>query len=337
MKKERRAATSAQNGCPTLVDGFNRSITYLRVSVTDRCNLRCTYCLPGDVEFLPHDELLTYEEIERVVAAGAAMGVRKVRITGGEPLVRKNLRELVRRLSKIENLSELTLTTNGILLEKRARGLRDAGLQRINVSLDTLEKGKYREICRLGAFDDVLNGIVSAKKAGLNPVKINVVVIRDLNDGELENFVAFSRRNDLIIRFIEYMPARHDRDWRKKYVSRDEILLRLAHLIDRRRMNEVAPSTDPARYYPLLGGGAFGVISPVSHNFCSMCNRLRLTPDGRLLACLTAKNGIDVRKNLRNDGGNDEKLREAFLTAIRFKAERGEITRSKHAMHRIGG
>lgn len=318
-----------------LVDRFGRSVTYLRVSVTDRCNLRCAYCMPAEAPALECGDILRYEEIVRVAAVGVSLGVRKVRVTGGEPLVRKGVEGLIGYLSGL-GLEELALTTNGILLAAAAEGLKKAGLQRINVSLDTLRAGRYPEICKRGSVEEVVYGIREAKRVGLVPIKVNAVVMRGVNEDELEDFVDFGLREDVTVRFIEYMPGRRSYDWRERYVSRDEMLLRLAGRLDADAMRAAPPSHTPARYYRLREGGALGIISPVSHNFCGLCNRMRLTPDGRLLSCLMSSGGVDVKTPIRA-GADDERIAALFAESLAQKGSRGEVLTARPEMNAIGG
>lgn len=339
-KKPKNRPTEQLNNRTTdkpLVDSFNRMVTYLRVSVTDRCNLDCTYCLPSDLPSLKSSEILSYEEIVRLVKAGVSLGVRKVRLTGGEPLVRSGVDELVRQLAELEGLEEIALTTNGILLSEFAAPLRAAGLRRINVSLDTLKPDRFGEICKRGSLEEVIGGIREAKRAGLEPVRVNVVVMRGVNDDELADFVLFGREEGVTVRLIEFMPARKNDGWRERYVSRDEMLLRLAELLDPDRMAEVAPTPEPARYYPLrAGAGEVGIISPVSHDFCSLCNRMRLTPDGHLLGCLMSAGRVDVKTPLRA-GADDEALRGLFRESLRQKGRKGDVLGGRPSMREIGG
>lgn len=323
------------NAMTMLVDRFGRRINYLRVSVTDRCNMRCVYCVPPDVTFLPPGEILTLEEIGRVVRVGVEQGIEKVRLTGGEPLARKNVIKLVRDLGALDGLAELSLTTNGLLLEEFAAPLREAGLDRVNVSLDTLRPGRFKGICRLGELDRVLAGIAAASRAGLDPVKVNVVAMRGVNDDEFPEFVRFGIENNVTVRFIEYMPVASNPEWEQRYIPRDEILERIRDYLD----PDATPVTglhDPARYYPLRGGGMIGIISAVSHKFCSSCNRLRLTSDGKLRSCLLNEDSIDLKMVLRNNG-NDYLVGRAFSYAVAHKRECGKFQDICTCMNEIGG
>jgi GTP 3',8-cyclase len=323
-----------QNGDQLLRDNHDRTITYLRVSVTDRCNLRCVYCMPEDTVFLPHEEILTYDEIERVVRVGLQVGIKKVRVTGGEPLARKNIDFLIRRLAALDGLEELSLTTNGLMLAEKAAGLADAGLQRINVSLDTLSHVRFKEICRAGEIDKVIEGIRAANRAGLQPVKVNVVVMRGRNDDEINDFLDFSVRENVTVRFIEFMPIMKGPDWGDRFVSRDEIIEKIGSRIE---PVEGSDPRSPARYFRIPEAGwNVGFISSVSHGFCSKCNRLRLTPDGRLLACLLAPDGLDLKK-LLHAGASDEAIAGAFRDAAAAKGLKGRFPESSRHMHSVGG
>jgi len=315
-------------------DRFGRQITYLRVSVTDRCNMRCVYCMPDDVKFLPAEEILTYEEIARVVKVFAGAGIRKVRLTGGEPLARRDIHTLVAELAGIGEIDELTLTTNGLALEEEAPALARAGLVRVNVSLDTLDAKKFKEICRAGSLDKVVAGIRAANGTGLRPVKINVVVMRGRNETEIGDFLDFAARENATVRFIEYMPLKMDEDWKRLYVPREEMLAAVAGRIARPGRADEDPSA-PARYYDVEGAGMrAGFISPVSHGFCSNCNRMRMTPDGRLYSCLLSEKFVDLKKTLRS-GGSDADLEADFRRAAAMKGEKGIFTH--RPMHSIGG
>lgn len=301
-------------------DQLGRPISYLRVSVTDRCNLRCVYCMPEEgVPLHSHEEILRYEEIARIVRVAAELGISKVRLTGGEPLVRLGLVELVRMIAAIPGVDDLSMTTNGILLAKYALPLAQAGLRRVNVSLDTFRPDRFRSITRVGKLEDVLEGIAAAHQAGLRPVKINMVVVRGLNDDEIVDFARRTVEDGWHVRFIEIMPLGAGGLWAGNgYVSSAEI---------RRAIEEAlgpleAAALDgngPARYWRLGNAeGTIGFISPVSEHFCQGCNRLRLTADGRLLPCLLSEAEIDLRAPLRQ-GCDDDELRELFRSAIRAK------------------
>lgn len=321
-----------------MLDSYGRTISYMRVSVTDRCNMRCVYCSAGSGEFFPENELLTKDEFIRVVRVASAAGVKKVRLTGGEPLARGDIVDIVSGLASLGTINDLSITTNGLMLENVAEKLATAGIGRVNVSLDTLKPDRFAEICRAGNIDKVLSGIRTATESGLAPVKINVVVMRGRNDDEINDFLDFSIKENVIVRFIEYMPLSRDEDWKKLYVPRDELLERAkGRLVETQRANP-DPSS-PARYFNIDGSttSAAGFISPVSHNFCSHCNRLRLTPDGRILACLMGNRSVDLKPFLRGSA-SDEELLSALENAVLMKGEKGKFLENSHrSMHSIGG
>jgi cyclic pyranopterin phosphate synthase len=266
----------------SLVDGFNRPITYLRVSVTDKCNLRCIYCMPeGGLPWLRREEILSYEEIAQIVAAAASAGVRTIRLTGGEPLVRRNLSRLVAAINAIPGIEDIALSTNGLLLEEQLPELRAAGLRRINLSLDTLRADRFEAIARRPGLDAVLRAIDAAIAAGLAPLKINCVVMRGRNDDELIDFAQMTRNRPIFVRFIELMPVHENLGLqRDAYVSAGEMLERIG-AIGELHAGGGPEGNGPARYYAFDGAqGAIGVITPLSHDYCERCNRVRLTADG---------------------------------------------------------
>ena len=321
------------------LDPFGRSINYLRISVTDRCNLRCIYCMPLEgVPQMSHSELLSYEEIQTVVQAAAELGINKIRLTGGEPLVRAQLPKLLPMLSQIEGIEELSLTTNGVFLKKYALELKQAGLSRVNVSLDTLKADKFRYITRLGELQAVLEGIEAAKKAGFEPVKTNTVVMRGINDDEILDFARMTYEDGWHVRFIELMPFKGVAE----FVPSIELRQRINLL---GKLEPCAPVTGngPAMYYRLPGArGTIGFISPLTEtSFCSQCNRMRLTPDGKLRPCLLREDEIDLKMPLRN-GASIEELKRLILKAVASKPEHhhlegGNIRLAKRKMSQIGG
>lgn len=289
-----------------LIDPFGRPLTYLRVSVTDRCNLRCVYCMPPDgIPRLEHDSILRYEEIAEVIRIAASEGVREVRLTGGEPLARLGLPDLVAMISAIPGIDDISITTNGLLLERYAVPLRRAGLKRVNISLDTLRPDRFARITRGGSFEAVWNGIRAAEEAGLAPIKINVVAMRGVNDDELMELARLTLEKPWHIRFIEIMPVMNQLQWgegfprpEETYLPATEIKERLAPL----NLQPIAEKTGPgpAREYRIPGGrGVVGLISPVSEHFCATCNRLRLTADGNLRPCLLSDLEFPVLPALR--------------------------------------
>ncbi len=298
------------------------NISYLRVSVTDRCNFRCKYCMPEGVkEFIPHPNILRYEEIAEVVRVFSEFGVKSVRLTGGEPLVRKNLEGLVSQLSEIDGIEEITLTTNGFFLEEKAEILKESGLKRVNVSLDTLNPEKFSFITGMekDSFFKVLRGIERAKSAGLSPVKVNTVLIKDFNDNELEEFLRFSEEFGVEVRFIELMPVGG------RFFSKENFLpiSEIKELITA-KFGELQPiktkKMGPAKSFKVRGTGAVvGFIPSVSEHFCSECNRVRLTSDGKLRLCLMSDREIDLKEVLRSKDYERESLRSVIRGALLLK------------------
>jgi cyclic pyranopterin phosphate synthase len=308
-----------------LVDMFSRTISYLRLSLTDRCNLKCMYCVTeeeksGCLTKLGHDELLSYEELLRVVKVAVAMGISKLRLTGGEPLVRKNIMRFIKELGEIDRLDDIRITTNAVLLEEYASDLFAAGVNKINISLDTLKPERFAAITGVDCFDRVWRGIEKARSTGFSPVKLNMVVMRGINDDELFDFARMSREQDIQVRFIEFMPIGASSRWDKNtYMSSDEIKERISTL---GKLLPVAGgrADGPASVFQLGEDavGRLGFISPISHHFCDKCNRLRLTSEGMLRSCLLHDEETDLRSVLRRNG-SDEEIRETLLTAIRNK------------------
>lgn len=290
-----------------LKDRFERTIDYMRVSVTDRCNLRCIYCMPSQ-GLLPmeHGEILRYEEIVRIIRIAAHLGVKKIRITGGEPLVRRDIPYLIESIKGIESIKDLSLTTNGILLEKYADAIAGAGLNRVNISLDSLDPGRYREITRGGDINAVFRGIAAAERAGLNPIKINMVPIQGVNDDEIVDFAAMTLGSPYQIRFIEFMPFGMRGAWKpEKFISAEGIKA-IAE-----KIGPLSPvkmkKAGPAKYFRFdEAQGVLGFISPLSNHFCAECSRLRLTADGKLRPCLFSETEIDLKYALRSNASDAE-------------------------------
>ena len=328
---------------PQLVDGFNRPIDYLRVSVTDKCNLRCVYCMPeGGLPWLRREDILTYEEIASIVAAAATVGVRAIRLTGGEPLVRRDLARLVDSIARIDGIEDIALSTNGLLLAEQLPDLVSAGLRRVNVSLDTLQPQRFEAIARRPGLERVIEGIDAAIAAGLTPVKINCVVMRGQNDDEIEAFAELTRRQAVFVRFIEVMPVHENVELaRDGYVSSDEILERVRG-VGALEPSAGPPGNGPARYFAFPGAlGAVGVISPLSHDYCERCNRVRLTADGRLRLCLFGDHALDLRTPVRAGAARGE-LAAVLRSAMLIKPERhhlrlGETASRMRAFSEIGG
>lgn len=326
-----------------LADQFNRPITYLRISVTDKCNLRCVYCMPEQgLPWMPKAEILSYEEIARLVRAAASAGVHSIRISGGEPLVRKNLSRLVAEIAAIDGIEDIALSTNALLLEDQIDALLAAGLTRVNISLDTLREDRFAQIARRPGLQRVLAGIDAAIDRGLAPVKINCVVMRGYNEDEIAAFAQWTKERAVYVRFIELMPVQENLDvQRDAYVSADEILERVSAIGD--LQPSVGPGGNgPARYFAFPGApGAVGVISPLSHDYCERCNRVRLTANGRLRLCLFGDHEIDLRTPLRA-GASEAEIADLLRSAMLIKPERhhlrlGEAASRMRAFSEIGG
>lgn len=316
-------------------DSFGREINYLRISVTDRCNLRCKYCMPEKgVSKFSHDDILTLEEIYEITKVFVELGINKIRFTGGEPLVRKGIVDLISKVSKLEGVKDIAMTTNGLLLKKYAKDLKTAGLKRVNISLDTLVSEKYKEITRGGKLSDVLEGIEEAKRVGLGPIKINTVLIGGFNDDEIESLVRITEKEDIDLRFIELMPIGEASRWAKEnFVSNNLILDKAKDLVSVPRED----ISSPAAYYKLPNGkGKVGIINPISCKFCENCNRVRLTSKGNLKLCLHSNMEIDIGTALRNK----EDIKELIIKSIDKKEESHHLEEGKYItrnMNQIGG
>jgi cyclic pyranopterin phosphate synthase len=316
-----------------LRDHLGRKIDYLRISTTDRCNLRCRYCMPADgVENKAHQEILSYEDILRIVKTGIELGIKKVRITGGEPLVRLGVEDFISNLKKMD-LEDISMTSNAVLLSKKARKLKESGLDRINVSLDTLDPAKFKKITRRDNLAQVLNGIRAALEAELDPVKLNVVVMKGINDDELFDFVEMSRKEKLSIRFIEYMPLGGEAE-AEKFISSREI----KDLIQKKYqlLPAVSKGNGPANYFKIEGSeGNIGFISAVSEHFCSSCNRLRLTADGKFKPCLAGNQEVKISGMSKNE------IKVAYKKALEIKPACHDLSFEKQDysrnMSQIGG
>lgn len=296
-------------------DQFGRTINYLRISVTDKCNLRCAYCMPVEgLPWIPKEEVLSYEEITEIVRQMGDLGLRRVRLTGGEPLIRQDLAVLVRQLSSLGVLEDISLSTNAILLAEVAEELREAGIDRINVSLDTLRRERFSELARRPErfYDDTMEGIAAAESAGFRPLKINCVVMRGFNDDEMADFAAITRERPWHVRFIELMPTEENLFLSDRFISADELLGRLENA-DELRPVDGPLGNGPARYFQYPDApGTVGVITPLSHNYCDRCNRMRLTADGRLRTCLFGTHEVDLKTPLRAGGDVVPAVKEAL-------------------------
>ncbi len=326
-----------------LLDSFDRVHTNLRISVTDRCNIRCFYCMPENVQFRPREELLTFEEIERFVRVMAQLGVDKIRLTGGEPLVRHGLPILVAKLARIEGIKDVALTTNGILLAQQAEALRDAGLQRLNISLDGLSSETFQRIARRSGLDQVLEGIFAAKRLGFKKIRLNAVAIHGITEPEVVPLGRFAREHGLELRFIEFMPLDADHNWQTDQVLtgqtiRDILEREFAKLVAVDRDDPSQPAVD---YQFADGLGRIGFINPISEPFCRSCNRLRITAEGQVRNCLFSIQEWDARAVLRG-GGTDEDLAALVRASVGAKKpghgiDSDQFVRPARAMYEIGG
>lgn len=317
-------------------DSFGREINYLRISLTDRCNLRCSYCMPekGIDNKINHNEILSLEEIYDITKSFVNLGINKIRLTGGEPLARLGVVNLVQMISKLDGVKDLSITTNGILLKEYAKPLKEAGLNRVNISLDTLNKEKYNTITRGGDLSKVLEGIEEAKKVGLQPIKINTVLIGGFNDDEILDLINITRDEYIDVRFIELMPIGQASNWAvEKFISNSKVLETAKTLIPVDREDISSPAT----YYKLPGAkGKVGIINPITCKFCEHCNRIRMTSTGKLKLCLHSNSEIDLKSSLRNG----EDLEEIILKSILKKEESHHLEDGNYItrnMNQIGG
>jgi cyclic pyranopterin phosphate synthase len=313
-------------------DEFGRDIYYLRLSVTDKCNLRCVYCMPEEgIVKRSHDDILSVDEIDEIVRATVELGIRKVRVTGGEPLVRKGIIEICRRISAISEVQELCITTNGILLPKYARELKEAGVKRLNISLDTLDAEKYEQITRIGKLSDVMEGIYTALDTGFENIKINAVLMGGVNDNEILKLLELTKKNSINVRFIELMPIGECADWSmERFISNSKVLEAAPELVD-------AGTSGVAKLYKLPDAvGTVGLISPISSHFCPTCNRIRITSDGKLKPCLHSAQEVNLR------GLHGQELVDTIRSAVHVKPQRHHLDEDKPSeslrnMNSIGG
>jgi cyclic pyranopterin phosphate synthase len=317
-------STSIEDTRKGLYDTWNRQINYLRISVTDHCNLNCIYCSASNILPLKHEDILTYEEIETLVRVAADMGINKVRLTGGEPLMRPRFATLVKMIAGIEGIDDISLTTNGILLARYAEELKNAGLKRVNISLDTLKKDRFKQITGHDKLKDVLAGIDAAGKVGLNPIKINMVPLKDINDGEVTDFAKKTIIDGWNVRYIEFMPIGTPNGEVSEMVSTGDIKERILSL------GQLEPYTGiegngPARYFRFRGAeGTVGFITPITEHFCHTCNRLRVTSDGNLRPCLLSREEISVKDALRSGAGADD-LKKLIQQAVDMKRKQHNL------------
>lgn len=308
---------------PALIDPFGRSINYLRLSVTDRCNLRCTYCMAEDMTFLPKQQILSLEELRDAAAAFVELGIKKIRLTGGEPLIRRDILKLVTALSALPGLNELTMTTNGLLLPNMAKPLKDAGIARLNISIDSLKADRFKQLTRVGELEQVLAGVQAAKAAGFARIKLNAVILAGFNDDEVLDLAHFAIANGLDISFIEEMPLGEISSHRRRdtQITSEHIRQQLAAHYS--LLDSAETTGGPSRYLRVADSDSkIGFISPMSNNFCGSCNRVRMTAEGRLLLCLGNEHSLDLREILRAFPGDSTRLKRAIVEAIGDKPER---------------
>ncbi|MCX7965702.1 MAG: GTP 3',8-cyclase MoaA [Syntrophorhabdaceae bacterium] len=323
-----------------LTDNYNRVINYLRISITDRCNLRCRYCVNENLQFKPHDEILTYEELIRFVRLCANLGFKKVRLTGGEPLIRKRIPYLIEEINKLNGIDDIALTTNGVFLGEKIYELKQAGLKRVNISLDTLKKERYEYITGVDAIDNVFVGIEKSIEEGLQPIKINTVIIKGFNDDEIIDFTSIAIKWGIHVRFIEFMPFGDPELWGPSKIVRSK---EIEDII--RTHFDLEPSINehkgPAKMFRLKGSdGLIGFISPMSTHICSECNRIRLTSDGKIMPCLFSDVEFDVKRLLRGNAPDEEIMtfvKEAVKEKPHRKYELGQIKKCQRSLRNIGG
>ena len=320
---------------PQLIDRFGREVTYVRLSVTDRCDLRCVYCMSEEMTFVPREQLLTLEEMSRIGRVFVELGVNKLRVSGGEPLTRRNIITVFESLGELNGLNDLTLTTNGSLLKKQAKALKQAGVSRINISLDTLQADRFKKITRTGKLHNTLEGIEEALTLGFKKLKLNTVIMKGYNEDEIIDLVEFVRQREMDISFIEEMPLGDmgDHDRLKTFYSSDELLAFLNTHYDLQAMTETTGG--PAKYYQFgadKNNSKIGFISPHSHNFCADCNRVRVTAEGMLLLCLGQEHSLDLRKIVRAHPDNDEILKQSIIDAMQLKPKGHDFNINEQAI-----
>ena len=335
--------TAPETSRPKLIDGMGRTIVNLRISVTDRCNFRCTYCMPADnVEFMDRSNLLSFEEIQRVAQIVSRMGINRLRLTGGEPLMRKNLPVLIKMLNEVDGIDDIAMTTNAYFLKDQAQSLKDAGLKRLNVSLDALDPEKFRDVNRRDCLQSVLDGLDTARKVGFKSIKINAVAVRNFSETEIMSLIEMGRSDGFEIRFIEFMPLDSDKVWeRDKVLFGHEIVNMIKdnyELIPIDNSLEIGPASE---YNFADGKGKIGIITAVSNPFCDHCNRIRMTADGKLRTCLFSTKETNLKELIRS-GATDETIIETLKQAVLVKEPGHKINlddfeRPTRAMHAIGG
>ena len=316
----------------SLVDKFGRRVDYIRLSVTDRCDFRCVYCMTEDMTFLPRTQILSLEEIYQIARAFTDLGVKKIRLTGGEPMVRSDVMSLIQKLGKLPGLEELLLTTNGAQLDKYALPLKEAGLSRINISIDSLDAERFRRISRVGKLEKVLAGIDAARAAGFDRIKLNSVIMRGYNEDEVIPLTDYALSRNIDIAFIEEMPLGEASDHSREETTCSNEWVR-GQIEQKYRLVDSAEKTaGPSRYVQVIGKQSrIGFISPVSHNFCEDCNRVRVTVEGRLLLCLGNEHSVDLREVLRDSTSTHDDLKEAIIKSMDLKPERHYFYDKEHA------
>ena len=335
--------TTPETSRPKLIDGMGRTIVNLRISVTDRCNFRCTYCMPADnVEFMDRSNLLSFEEIQRVAQIVSRMGINRLRLTGGEPLMRKNLPVLIKMLNEVDGIDDIAMTTNAYFLKDQAQSLKDAGLKRLNVSLDALDPEKFRDVNRRDCLQSVLDGLDTARKVGFKSIKINAVAVRNFSETEIMSLIEMGRSDGFEIRFIEFMPLDSDKVWeRDKVLFGHEIVNMIKdnyELVPIDNSLEIGPASE---YNFADGKGKIGIITAVSNPFCDHCNRIRMTADGKLRTCLFSTEETNLKELIRS-GATDQTIIETIKQAVLVKEPGHKINlddfeRPTRAMHAIGG
>jgi len=335
--------TTPETSRPKLIDGMGRTIVNLRISVTDRCNFRCTYCMPADnVEFMDRSNLLSFEEIQRVAQIVSRMGINRLRLTGGEPLMRKNLPVLIKMLNEVDGIDDIAMTTNAYFLKDQAQSLKDAGLKRLNVSLDALDPEKFRDVNRRDCLQSVLDGLDTARKVGFKSIKINAVAVRNFSETEIMSLIEMGRSDGFEVRFIEFMPLDSDKVWeRDKVLFGHEIVNMIKdnyELVPIDNSLEIGPASE---YNFADGKGKIGIITAVSNPFCDHCNRIRMTADGKLRTCLFSTKETNLKELIRS-GATDETIIETLKQAVLVKEPGHKINlddfeRPTRAMHAIGG
>ena len=335
--------TTPETSRPKLIDGMGRTIVNLRISVTDRCNFRCTYCMPADnVEFMDRSNLLSFEEIQRVAQIVSRMGINRLRLTGGEPLMRKNLPVLIKMLNEVDGIDDIAMTTNAYFLKDQAQSLKDAGLKRLNVSLDALDPEKFRDVNRRDCLQSVLDGLDTARKVGFKSIKINAVAVRNFSETEIMSLIEMGRSDGFEVRFIEFMPLDSDKVWeRDKVLFGHEIVNMIKdnyELVPIDNSLEIGPASE---YNFADGKGKIGIITAVSNPFCDHCNRIRMTADGKLRTCLFSTKETNLKELIRS-GATDETIIKTLKQAVLVKEPGHKINlddfeRPTRAMHAIGG